>query len=224
VSPSDPPAPQRRAPVRRVRALVAIALVSGAAIVGLVAGRLHADAGASTAPGLRADALPAGVAGAPAPRISLRDALGGRLDTRALRGRPYAVTFLYAHCPDVCPVIAQDLRDAVARLGPAGRRVGLVAVSVDPRGDTARAVRRFARRERVPASFRYGIGTRAQLAPVWRSYFVSARVSRDPEASEHTAAVWLVDARGRLRGRYPAAAGVPAGELAHDFRALLAER
>jgi cytochrome oxidase Cu insertion factor (SCO1/SenC/PrrC family) len=56
---------------------------------------------------------------------------GGVIDTRALRGRPYAVTFLYTSCPDVCPAIANDLRDAVR-----GTSAAVVAVSVDPRGDT----------------------------------------------------------------------------------------
>src|SRR5665648_208330 len=64
----------------------------------------------------------------------------GAIDTARLRGRPFAVTFLYASCPDVCPLIAQEIVGALGRLGADARRVAVVAVSVDPRGDTPAAV------------------------------------------------------------------------------------
>jgi protein SCO1 len=207
-----------RAPSRAVPALILVAVLAGSLAVGIVAFGL---AGGSAnrrpaAPGLRADKLPDGLACRPAPAFRLADGRGGTIDTRALRGRPYAVTFLYTRCPDVCPTIAVDLSQALADAPGAA----VVAVSVDPRGDTAGAVRAFARAHRLPRSFHYAVGDRAALAPVWRSYFVSAEVG-DPRTSTHTAVVWLVDAHGRLRGMYPGGAIVPA-DIAHDLRALSA--
>ena len=52
------------------------------------------------------------------------------------RGKAVFVTFLYTHCPDVCPLIASQLHNALSRLGSKAGQVQLVAVSVDPRGDT----------------------------------------------------------------------------------------
>ncbi|HEU4703094.1 MAG TPA: SCO family protein, partial [Conexibacter sp.] len=63
-----------------------------------------------------AEPLPPGLAGRAAPRIRLTDARGGTFDTRSLAGRPYLVTFLYANCPDVCPLIGAQLRDTLERL------------------------------------------------------------------------------------------------------------
>ena len=61
------------------------------------------------------------------------------------RGRFTLVTFLYTNCPDVCPLIAEHLNTALRRLGErADTRV--LAVSVDPKGDTPAAVRQFRRR------------------------------------------------------------------------------
>ena len=94
-----------------------------------------------------------------------------------------------------------------------------MAVSVDPRGDTPRAVRAFARTHRLPPEFHYAIGDRAALAPVWQSYF-ARRGSGRADLSTHTAAVWLVDARGRLRAMYPGGAPIDPADLAHDLRAL----
>jgi protein SCO1 len=198
-------------------ALIAVALLSGSLAAGIVVGGLtHADGAAPRAPGLRAGALPGDLDGRPAPVFRLRDGRGGSVDTRALRGRPYAVTFLYTRCPDVCPAIADDLRDALAETDAAA-----VAVSVDPRGDTPRAVRAFARTHRLPPDFHYAIGERAELAPVWSAYF-SAPQPRERAVSAHTAAVWLIDARGRLRAMYPAGIPLAPADLAHDLRALAA--
>jgi protein SCO1/2 len=198
-------------------ALIAIALLSGSLAAGILLGGLSQgpDAGAGPrAAGLRAGQLPGDLDGRPAPAFRLRDGRGGVVDTRALRGRPYAVTFLYTRCPDVCPALADDLRDALR-----GTDAAAVAVSVDPRGDTPKAVRAFARTHRLPAAFHYAIGDRKALAPVWQAYFAAPQ-SGPASLSGHTAAVWLVDARGRLRAMYPGGAPIDPADLAHDLRAL----
>jgi protein SCO1/2 len=195
-------------------ALIAIAVLSGGLIAGLLLGGLGTAerSRAASAPGLRAERLPGDLDRSPAPAFRLRDGRGGVIDTRTLRGRPYAVTFLYTRCRDVCPAIADDLRDALR-----GTRAAVVAVSVDPQGDTPRAVRAFARTHRLPAEFHYAIGDRAALAPVWSAYFSTPQTGR----SGHTAAVWLVDARGRLRAMYPGGIAIDAADIAHDLRALI---
>jgi protein SCO1 len=204
-----------RAPARAVPALVVIALVAGSLAAGILLLGLSRSGGSTPAPGLRADALPGGLAGRPAMDFRLADGRGGTIDTRALRGRPYAVTFLYTHCPDVCPTIAEDLSQAMAEAPNAA----VVAVSVDPTGDTPAAVRAFAADHRLPAAFHYAVGDRRALEPVWRAYFVSSQLG-DPRRSTHTAAVWLVDARGRLRGMYPGGAPIAPADVAGDLRAL----
>src|SRR5262245_41609611 len=81
----------------------------------------------------------------PAPNFVLRDQRGRLVSMAEQRGHWAVVTFLYTHCPDVCPLIAANLNQAIQT--PAGRRAGLhvLAVSVDPARDTPAAVRRYAR-------------------------------------------------------------------------------
>jgi protein SCO1/2 len=209
-----------------------VAVLSGSVALGIVAARATSGGGTTAgapeatahAPGLRAGPLPPALDGAPAPAIRLHDGRGGTVDTRAWRGRPYLVTFLYTRCPDVCPAIAQDIGAAFRRLGGAAARASAVAVSVDPRGDTPAAVRAFAARHRLPPQVAYAIGTRPQLAPVWKAWSAAPQVTGRPETSAHTAVMWLVDARGRYRGLYPAGIPVNPGEVAHDLRALLPAR
>jgi protein SCO1 len=199
------------------RALLALACV---VLVGCGA----ADGGGATTAGdgrfVVAEPLPAGLAGRAAPHIRLDDARGGMFDTRSLAGKPYLVTFLYANCPDVCPLIGAQLRDTLAQLGGDARRVGVVAVSVDPRGDTPAAVRAWLLRQREPHQFHYLVGTRRELAPVWRAWYAAPQIPGDPE-SAHTAIVWVVDARGRLAAKVAAGGPFNSRGLAHDMRSLL---
>lgn len=99
--------------------------------------------------------------------------------------------------------------------------MAVVAVSVDPRGDSAEAVRTWLARHREPSQFHYLIGSEARLAPVWKAWFAAPQIAGKP-GSTHTAAVWLVDARGRLTGKVSAGVAFDPSGLARDLRTLLA--
>jgi protein SCO1/2 len=152
--------------------------------------------------------------------FSLRDQDGKHISLSAQRGKIVLVTFLYTNCPDVCPLIAENLNGALRDLSPAERAsVRVLAVSVDPRGDTPAAVRAYARRHHLLPEFRYLIGTRRQLQGVWKEYGV-ATVARDPELVDHSALTLAVDRDGLGRVLFDAAARPK--EIAHDVRVLLA--
>jgi protein SCO1/2 len=153
----------------------------------------------------------------PAPAFTLRDQSGQQVSLAAQRGRYVVVTFLYTHCPDVCPVIAGNLNTALK--SPVARRAGLrvLAVSVDPKGDTAEAVRRYVRERRLLPTFHYLIGTRARLGRVWKAYRIA--VLAGPQATvTHSTVQLLIDPRGRERLTY--GSDVTAADVIHDLRRL----
>jgi len=129
-----------------------------------------------------------------APAFLLRDQDGRLVGPQTYRGHWTVVTFLYTHCPDVCPLIASRL--AAAQRRDAGLRV--VAVSVDPARDTRLAVRRFLAAHHAGPAFRYVTGTRRQLAKVWRAYHVAALPGPSATVSHSSISV-LVDPAGRER-------------------------
>jgi protein SCO1/2 len=199
--------------------LTLIALVTFA-ILAVVALSQKSQQPLKRAAGLRdATILPAGLTDSPAPEIRLTDARGGILDTRALLGEPYAITFLYTSCPDVCPLIG-ELQNALAQLGPYSRKVAVIAVSVDPRGDTTAAVRSWLKLHREPANFHYLLGSEQQLKPTWDAYFVAPQIPGDPNSS-HTASIWLVNRQGQRQAEINAGAPVSPNDLAYDFKTLL---
>jgi protein SCO1/2 len=148
-----------------------------------------------------------------APDFALRDQAGKLVRLSDFRGGYAIVTFLYTHCPDVCPLIANELQGALGRLGP---NVHVLAVSVDPKGDTPASVRRFVRLHRLGPRFRYLTGTRAKLAPVWRGYHIAA--TPDGSTVDHSAFELLVDPKGH--GVVLWDARVRSSDVVHDIRRL----
>jgi protein SCO1/2 len=143
---------------------------------------------------------------------------GDRVDV-PVPDRPAIVTFLYTHCPDVCPLTAQEISSALDRVGDASRRIDVVAVSVDPRGDTPGAVRRFLARHRLTGRMRYIVGSSAELEPLWRRWQIAAQQGA-ATTSVHSARVVLVDREGRQAGSYAASLPIDLDDLAADIRSL----
>lgn len=159
-----------------------------------------------------------------APALGLRNFDGGRRVSIAdFRGKAVFVTFIYTHCPDVCPLIASNLGVAYRLLGArAGKTLQLLAVSVDPRGDTPRTVAKFLKEREDPASMLYTIGSLHELGRVWRAWNVgSEKDAKDPEFIDHSALVYGIDGRGRITTVYPA--NFKPAEIAHDAPLLAAQ-
>jgi protein SCO1 len=152
-----------------------------------------------------------------APAFSLRDEHGRAVSMDAERGRWVLLTFLYTTCPDVCPVIAGNLNQALR--SPVARRTGLrvISISVDPKRDTPAAARRYAREHGLLPTFRWALGTRAELARVWDAYDVAVLPGPKRTVS-HSALQLLVDPEGRERLVYDST--VKAADVVHDLKLL----
>jgi protein SCO1/2 len=151
----------------------------------------------------------------PTPLAGLRDQDGRPVDLAALRGRPVVVTFLYTTCEDTCPLTARQIGGALDRLG---EDVPVLAVSVDPAGDTAAKARAFVRRMRLEGRMRFLLGDPQALQRQWRAYGMQPQ----SDDAEHTGHTVLLDGRGVQRVGWPADKLTPEG-LAADLRTLRAE-
>jgi protein SCO1/2 len=139
----------------------------------------------------------------------------GKLATMdAYRGRTVIVTFMYSTCRDTCPLTAQQIRGALDDLG---HDVPVLAVSVDPTGDTPLHVKQFLVKQHLTGRMRYLVGSRAELAPVWRAYGIQPQ----GQGYEHTASTVVVDETGAQRVGYLTDQLTPEA-LADDLRALSA--
>lgn len=152
----------------------------------------------------------------PAPDFTLIDQRGQQVSLSQFRGKAIALTFIYTHCPDICPLTAQHFRQAFEQLPQKiQERVVLMAVTVDPARDTPPVLQDF--------SDRHGLGDNPNwyaltgdpsiLEPLWASYYIDPGAmmtddhddhgdgthSTDGELFAHTDAVFLIDRDGNER-------------------------
>jgi protein SCO1/2 len=160
----------------------------------------------------------------PAPPLKLRDSLGRTVDLKRYRGDAVIVTFVYVNCPDVCPVILDNLRAAQTQLGEATDDLHVLAVSVDPEGDTRRAVNRFLAAHRITRRVSYLIGSRPELEVIWHDWGVVSKRSpkrQDPDFVEHSAMVYGINAAGEVTTLYPSSFAPE--QIAHDVPILASQ-
>jgi cytochrome oxidase Cu insertion factor (SCO1/SenC/PrrC family) len=137
-----------------------------------------------------------------APAIALRDEHGRAVSLASLRGRPVLITFIDPLCRDFCPLEAQHLSDAVRG---AGTKPAILAVSVNTAGNSPTVLALDRRKWQLVPQWRWGIGSGAQLAQVWKRYGIQVIVAKKKVAGvqvqqvAHTEAAYLVDAAGWQR-------------------------
>ena len=140
--------------------------------------------------------------GVNAPNFQLTDQFGKPVSLAQFRGHPVVLTFLYTHCPDYCPLIADKIHLGLSKLGSASANVGVIAVSTDPANDDTNAAYQFSETHHMLNQWHFLIGSQAQLSPIWSSYGVSAVAAPTASPSgpvDHTIAVYLIDKQGHER-------------------------
>jgi protein SCO1/2 len=158
----------------------------------------------------------------PAPALdTLSNYDGTPFNLAAQRGKAVFITFLYTHCPDVCPLIAANLHNAYARMTPAMRKhVAIVSVSVDPHGDSAGSVASFMHAHQLSGEASYLIGAPKKLAAVWSAWHVgSEKDTSRPELVNHSSLIYGISATGRIYTIYPA--NFEPSQIVHDVTPLL---
>jgi cytochrome oxidase Cu insertion factor (SCO1/SenC/PrrC family) len=142
-----------------------------------------------------------------APGFSLTDQTGAPVSLAALRGRPVIVTFIDPLCRDFCPTEAQHL-NTVVRSFPAAGKPAVVAVSVNTAGNTRPILREDERKWGLVPQWRWGVGTSAALARIWKDYGIEVLVTNQTVAGvtvrhvAHTEASYVIDRNGFIRALF----------------------
>ena len=143
--------------------------------------------------------------------------------TRSLRdfaGKYVLVFFGYTQCPDVCPTALTRALEIRQRLGKRADMVKVVFITVDPERDTPAIVDAYVRA--FDPGFVGLSGTLEQTGQAASNYRVFYRkVPAGPSYSmDHTALMFVVDPRQRVRLAFPHAQ--TAKDCADDLDKLIA--
>jgi protein SCO1/2 len=209
--------------LRILLALLALVVIAGGVAL-LAVGGSSASRTAGKPGSVAGEFRATGVLSPPktAPSLTLNNYLGQPVNIDSYRGKAVLVTFLYTHCPDVCPLITSNLRVAQNLMGPAlAAKAQIIAVSVDPRGDTPKAVGAFLARHEMTGRMQYLVGSAGQLAQVWKRWGVgSERDVSQPQFVNHSGLIYGITASGRQMTIY--AANFSPADIAHDVPLLAA--
>ncbi len=139
--------------------------------------------------------------------FSLADQHGRRAGTGQWRGKVVLLYFGDVSCPDACPTDLAAIGAAIAALGPQGRQVQPVFVTLDPLRDTADRIGPYA--EHFHPRFLALRGSEADTRTIATAYKVYyARVPRGPAgdyAIEHSSFTYVLDEQGHYAGFFPPA-------------------
>ena len=133
--------------------------------------------------------------------FTLTDHNGKPRSLEDFRGQVVVMFFGFTHCPDVCPTTLAELAGAVRKLGPAGEKVQVLLVTIDPERDTSALLAKY-----VTAFNPKFLGLRgnaeetARVAKEFKVIFQKVAGPR-PEnyAMDHSAGSYVFDQQGRLR-------------------------
>jgi protein SCO1 len=206
----------------RPRLLAAIALIAAAAaIAGCGGGSSTAQSAQKGAAATEESKYSGGEAQPPSPAapLQLRNYMGQTVNLRQYKGKAVLLTFIYTHCPDICPLIVSHIRTALALLGPAAKNLQVIAVSTDPRGDTPKTVAAFLKEHGMTGRMQYLIGSRAELGRVWKAWNIVAKPAKaGRDLVEHSALIYGIAADGKITTLYPS--NFRPSQLVHDVPLL----
>jgi protein SCO1 len=211
-----------RIDLRAPRGLLAALLLVGVTAVAGCGGSSSSSSKAAGAVHVKYDAAGTLTPVRAAPPLELHNYLGQKVNIASYRGKAVLVTFIYTHCPDVCPLITSNLRVAQNLMG-AGKaaKAQIIAVSVDARGDTPKTVTAFLAHHEMAGRMQYLIGSTRELAAVWKAWGVgSERDAKNPDLVEHSGLIYGITGSGKRLTIY--AANFRPSDIAHDVPLLAA--
>jgi protein SCO1/2 len=154
--------------------------------------------------------------------FSLTDHTGKRVTDRDFRGHTLIVMFGFTFCPDVCPTELQLVSAALDKLGPKGKNVVPLFITVDPQRDTPAQLAMYVK------SFHPRLigltGTPEEIEAVAKEYRVYFKKVPDPKSTagytmDHSALIYVMGPDGSYETHFTP--GVSVAALAERLAELL---
>jgi protein SCO1/2 len=173
---------------RTTRPLVVVAAFASSLVIGLVVVLWLLG-------GLRGVTAPAAIGGP----FQLTDQAGQTVTEKNLQGRPTLIFFGFTHCPDVCPTSLFEISEVLRAMGKDADRVNTYFISVDPKRDTAAAMKDYL--SSFDPHLKGLTGDPDAVAKVisgFRVYAKKVPLKDGDYTMDHTALIYLMDRDGKF--------------------------
>ncbi|WP_432378971.1 SCO family protein [Duganella sp. P38] len=130
----------------------------------------------------------------------LTDSAGRRFVLKEAAGAPMLVTMFYGDCHSACPVVIETLKRTVTALGPDGKRLRILLISLDPKRDTPKSLAMMADMQKLdPALYRLAVaGSDTDTRMLASALDIRYRPLDNGEIS-HTTRIALLNPDGSVR-------------------------
>lgn len=153
---------------------------------------------------------------------ALTDSQGQRGSLRDMAGQVAIVTMFYGDCNAACPVVIETLKRTVAALGPQGRKLKVLMVSLDPFHDSPASLAQLANFHHLDTSqFKLAVAKdEAQTRTLAAALNIKFRVMGSGEIN-HTTRIVLLDGGGNVLGASSKLDTTPEPEFVKQIAAAL---
>ncbi len=142
---------------------------------------------------------------APFPDFSLQDAAGRRVTLADFRGTVVVLNFIYARCPDECPLHSELIAEVQAAVNrtPMKDLVRFVSITTDPEHDTREVLKAYGAAHGLDSANWVFLRSEQPDGTSKLAARLKQKFTADGESVFlHAVVTYLVDRKGRLRARY----------------------
>lgn len=142
------------------------------------------------------------------------------------KGEISVITFIYTHCPDVCPVITANLTNIQRDLQDTSN-IRFIEISFDPERDNPSVLKKYKDLYKLNDQFSLLTGNPSTVDSLLdRLDIVAEKTQLDSLQQDsnqyfmkHSNKIYLIDGHSRIRAEYPASV-VPPKNVIEDIRKL----
>lgn len=162
--------------------------------------------------------------GEPAPSFNLINQDNQPITMVSLKGKAVLLTFIYTHCPDICPATLNKFQSIASQLSVQEReQLAIVAITLDPERDSAEHLREYGRFfSGGDKGWYFLTGERSRLEQIWQAYEIQYTTAPNGNII-HPSMVVLIDKQGIEQIDYHGMA-TPSDVILTDLKQILAEK
>jgi protein SCO1/2 len=142
------------------------------------------------------------------------------------KGQTSIITFIFTHCPDVCPVITANMKNIQSQLADT-TDLQFIEISFDPERDTPSVLSKYKELYQLNDQFSLLTGQPEEVDSLLSKLEITAIKTRvdslhqdsSEYAMKHSNIIYIMDEEGRIRKEYPANV-VPPENVIEDLQKI----